>query len=73
MKEIIQNIFDVLYPGVKIKHCLVHERYDMNDDYEFVITSPVFDLSFDNNTDSVVNIYTLENLTGLEFLFNNSK
>jgi len=73
MKEIIQNIFDILYPGVKIKHCLVHERYDMNDDYEFVITSPVFDLSFDNNTDSVVNIYTLENLTGLEFLFNNSK
>lgn len=73
MKEIIQNIFDVLYPGVKIKHCLVHERYDMNDDYEFVITSPVFDLSFDNNTDSVVNIYTLENLTGLEFFFNNSK
>lgn len=69
MKEIIQNIFDILYPGVKIKHCLVHERYDMNDDYEFVITSPVFDLSFDNNTDSVVNIYTLENLTGLEFFF----
>jgi hypothetical protein len=73
MKEIIQNIFDVLYPSVKIKHCLVHERYDMNDDYEFLLTTPVIDLSIDCNIDSTVDILLLENITGLEFLLNNSK
>lgn len=73
MKEIIQNIFDVLYPGVKIKHCLVHERYDMNDDYEFLLTTPVIDLLIDCNIDSTVDILLLENITGLEFLLNDSK
>jgi hypothetical protein len=45
----------------------------MNDDYEFLLTTPVIDLSIDCNIDSTVDILLLENITGLEFLLNNSK